>query len=84
MGCACEILGLNPLYMANEGRLVAFLPRGHAERAITVMLSQPPHAEAVLIGTVSTATSGLVTLKSRLDIARIVDHLSGEQLPRIC
>ena len=81
---ACEILGLDPLYVANEGRFVTFVPESHAERALDILRSQPRGAEAGLIGRVSAGTPGLVTLKSRLGVARVLDLLSGEQLPRIC
>lgn len=81
---ACEILGLDPLYVANEGRFVAFVSEAHAARALAIMGLQPIGAAAAVIGTVSAGTPGLVTLKSRLGVARVLDLLSGEQLPRIC
>jgi hydrogenase expression/formation protein HypE len=81
---ACEILGLDPLYVANEGRFAAFVPEAHAARALAIMRLQPVGAAAAVIGTVRAGTAGLVTLKSRLGVARVLDLLSGEQLPRIC
>lgn len=76
---ACEILGLDPLYVANEGRFIAFVPPEQVERAQAIM-GENTH----LIGTVQDDTSTRVTLRSAIGATRIVDMLSGEQLPRIC
>jgi len=81
---ACEILGFDPLYVANEGRFVAFIASRDAERALALMRSHPLGASAGLIGTVTMDPPGLVTMRSSIGAARIVDMLSGEQLPRIC
>ncbi len=81
---ACEILGFDPLYVANEGRFVAFVPAREAEQALDRMRAHPLGQQASIIGTVSTGNPGLVTMKSRIGATRIVDTLSGEQLPRIC
>lgn len=81
---ACEILGLDPLYVANEGRFVAFIPPRDLPRTLDLLRAHPLGAKATFIGTVSAGTPGLVTLKNRLGIARVLDLLSGEQLPRIC
>ncbi len=81
---ACEALGLDPLYVANEGKLVAFVPEKHAGRALERMRAHPQGAEAQVIGRVVEARAGRVILNSRIGVARIVDSLSGEQLPRIC
>ena len=81
---ACELLGLDPMYVANEGRFVCFVPRAEAEDALAVMRSQALGAEACRIGEVSVDPAGLVTLQSYIGVNRIVDMLSGEQLPRIC
>ncbi len=81
---ACEILGFDPLYVANEGRFVAFIPARDAERALSLLRAHPPCANACLIGAVTSAPLGLVTMRSRIGANRIVDMLSGEQLPRIC
>jgi hydrogenase expression/formation protein HypE len=81
---ACELLGLDPLYVANEGRLVAFVPEGDAERALEVMRSQAVSAGAVRAGTVYENASGIVTIRSRIGGHRVLNMLSGEQLPRIC
>ncbi len=81
---ACEILGFDPMYVANEGRFVAFVAPEHAEIALSSMRAHPLGAQACIIGSVSDDARGLVTLKSRIGASRIVDMLSGEQLPRIC
>lgn len=79
---ACEILGLDPLYVANEGRFVAFVAPQDAERALNILRDFSDNA--ALIGQVAEQPAGLVTLKSRIGAHRILDMLSGEQLPRIC
>ncbi|MGK7876537.1 MAG: hydrogenase expression/formation protein HypE [Xenococcaceae cyanobacterium] len=82
---ACEILGFDPLYVANEGRFIAFVPQAFAEQALKIMAAQD--AEACMIGRVTGTRSnsiGLVTMQSSIGATRILDMLSGEQLPRIC
>ena len=81
---ACEILGLDPLYLANEGRFVAFVPAAEADRALAILRSYPVCSGAVHIGTVGHDEDKLVTLRSRIGTRRILDMHSGEQLPRIC
>jgi len=81
---ACEILGLDPLYVANEGRFIAFIDPSYAEQALAIMRADPLGATAAIIGTVQEDKSGLVTMTSAIGASRIVDMLSGEQLPRIC
>ena len=81
---ACEILGLDPLYVANEGRFAAFVPAAEVERALHALREQAVSAAAVVIGRVTDNPGPLVTLKSRIGAQRVVDMLSGEQLPRIC
>lgn len=81
---ACEILGLDPLYIANEGRFAAFVKAEHAEKALAVMRQHPLGREAQLIGAVTDDVPAQVTLKSLIGAVRVVDMLSGEQLPRIC
>ena len=81
---ACELLGLDPLYVANEGRFVVFVPQADAERALELLRSQPVSAGATCIGTVQETPTRLVTLQSRIGGTRILDMISGEQLPRIC
>lgn len=81
---ACELLGLDPLYVANEGRFVCFVPEQMAERALARMRAHPLGGEAQIIGQVRADPPGLVTLTSAIGAERIIDMLSGEQLPRIC
>ncbi|MBI4327724.1 MAG: hydrogenase expression/formation protein HypE [Chloroflexi bacterium] len=81
---ACEILGLDPLYVANEGRFVAFVPARDSAKALELMRSHPLGQGACVIGVVTDESPGLVTLKSKIGARRILDLLSGEQLPRIC
>jgi hydrogenase expression/formation protein HypE len=81
---ACELLGFDPLYVANEGRFVAIVPAADADRALRVLQSFDVSAEVEMIGVVSDAPAGLVTARSRIGAMRLIDMLSGEQLPRIC
>jgi hydrogenase expression/formation protein HypE len=81
---ACEILGLDPLYLANEGRFVAFVPAEQADDALRILRAHPVSLTAGRIGAVSEFPAGLVTLQSRIGTKRILDMHSGEQLPRIC
>ena len=76
---ACEILGLDPLYVANEGRFVAFVAPKDAENALSILGDQ-----ARQIGVVGEQRDSLVTLRSAIGATRILDMLSGDQLPRIC
>src|SRR6185369_11417858 len=80
---ACEILGLDPLHVACEGRFVAFVPATDAARALAVMQADDAGTGARLIGTVQ-AGPPVVVLKTLLGSSRILDMPSGEQLPRIC
>ncbi len=80
----CEILGLDPLYVANEGRFAAFVPEVQAERALKVLRSVPVSSGAAYVGKVEERPKGTVVLRSRIGGNRVVDMLSGEQLPRIC
>jgi hydrogenase expression/formation protein HypE len=81
---ACELLGLDPLYVACEGRLVAFVAAADAERAIVTLRRLPGGQDAAVIGRCVDGTAGLVTLHTRLGARRSLDLLAGEQLPRIC
>ncbi len=81
---ACEILGLDPLHVANEGRFVAFVAQKDAGRAQKIIASFPDGAGAAVIGEVTAPVSAPVTMKSRIGSVRVLDMLSGEQLPRIC
>jgi hydrogenase expression/formation protein HypE len=80
----CEILGLDPLYLANEGKLVAVVPSSEAGAALAAMRAHPLGRDAVAIGGVCAGEPGLVTMRTFTGGARIVDMLVGEQLPRIC
>lgn len=81
---ACELLGLDPLHVANEGRFVAFVAARDAARALQILHSDTASAGATQIGTVTGQGEPLVTLKSVIGVNRILDMPSGEQLPRIC
>jgi len=81
---ACEILGFDPLYVANEGKVIAIVPEEAAEPVLQAMASHPLGRRAACIGKVVNAHPGIVTLRTRIGSTRIVDMLSGEQLPRIC
>jgi hydrogenase expression/formation protein HypE len=81
---ACEILGFDPLYVANEGRFIAIVPQAEAERAMEILSAHAVSEGASVIGRVTADQKGLVTLKSTIGATRVVDRLSGEQLPRIC
>ncbi len=81
---ACEMLGLDPLHVANEGRFVAFIAAQDAARALQILREARVSTNAALIGSVAEKSAPLVTLKSELGVSRILDMPSGEQLPRIC
>jgi len=81
---ACEMLGLDPLYVANEGKLVAIVAPGDAEKLLHAMLRHPLGQNAHIMGTVISEDPGLVVMRTTLGTTRIVDMLSGDQLPRIC
>jgi hydrogenase expression/formation protein HypE len=81
---ACEILGFDPLYVANEGRFVAFVPPEKAQQTLNLLRTHPLGTNAEIIGSVTGNGNGIVTMQSIIGADRIVDMLSGEQLPRIC
>jgi hydrogenase expression/formation protein HypE len=81
---ACEMLGLDPLQVANEGRFIAFVAAQDAARALQIVRQHAVSANASLIGRVIEKSAPLVTLKSAIGAGRILDMPSGEQLPRIC
>jgi hydrogenase expression/formation protein HypE len=81
---ACEILGLDPLYLANEGKLVAVVPPDAAPRVLAAMRAHPAGRAAAVIGEIAAAPCGMVVLRTGFGGERIVDMLVGEQLPRIC
>jgi hydrogenase expression/formation protein HypE len=81
---ACELLGLDPLYVANEGKLIAICPADQAEKLLNVMRAHPKGSDAAIIGDVVEDEHGFVTMETVFGGQRIVDWLAGEQLPRIC
>ena len=81
---ACELLGLDPLYIANEGKLVAVVAPEAADAALAALRAHPLGAEAAVIGTVQADEHRFVQMKTRFGGRRVVDWLSGEPLPRIC
>src|SRR6185437_4609562 len=81
---ACEILGLDPLYVANEGKLLAFVAAEETSTALAALRAHSLGAKAAIIGEVVDEHPGMVTMKTRVGGTRVVDMLSGEQLPRIC
>ena len=81
---ACELLGLDPLYCANEGKLLAVVPAERAEDALTALRSLPEGENAALIGRVTADFPGKLMIRTPLGGRRILQKLSGAQLPRIC
>ncbi|WP_317619743.1 hydrogenase expression/formation protein HypE [Streptomyces akebiae] len=81
---ACAILGLDPMYIANEGKLVAFVPRQHADAVLEAMRAHPLGADSVIIGEAVEDHPGMVVARTGLGGTRVVDLPMGEQLPRIC
>ena len=81
---ACELLGLDPLHVANEGKCVAIVSAEDAERGLAAMRGHPLGREAAVIGEVTGEHRGMLTLRTRMGGKRMLDLLSGEQLPRIC
>lgn len=84
VGAACEMLGLDPIYVANEGVLVAIVPATQANAALAVLRAHPLGASSRRIGEVVSRHSGMVVLRTALGGTRVVDLLPGDQLPRIC
>ncbi|MFG3162621.1 hydrogenase expression/formation protein HypE [Streptomyces sp. NPDC048232] len=81
---ACAMLGLDPMYVANEGKLVAFVPRDHADAVLAAMRAHPLGTEAAVVGEVVADHPGMVVARTGLGGTRVVDMPLGEQLPRIC
>ena len=81
---ACEMLGLDPLYVANEGKLIAIVDPDEAERVVNVMRTNPLGKDARIIGRVTESDAGWVSIRTALGTTRVVDMLAGDQLPRIC
>ncbi len=84
VAAACEMLGMDPIYVANEGKLVAIVAREGADELLAAMRSHPLGAKAAIIGEVISSHKGMVAARTSLGGTRIVDLLVGEQLPRIC
>jgi hydrogenase expression/formation protein HypE len=84
VAAACEMLGMDPIYVANEGKLIAIVAREGAEAVLGAMRSHPLGAKAAIIGEVTASHKGMVVARTALGGTRIVDLLVGEQLPRIC
>jgi hydrogenase expression/formation protein HypE len=81
---ACEMLGLDPLYVANEGKLIAIVDANQAENVLAAMRDHPLGRNAQRVGTVTESHPGWVSMRTVLGTTRIVDMLAGDQLPRIC
>jgi hydrogenase expression/formation protein HypE len=84
VGEACEILGIDPLQVANEGKLIAVVAPDSAERLVHVLKNEELGSDARIIGEVTEEHAGKVVMKTLAGAIRVVDMLSGEQLPRIC
>jgi hydrogenase expression/formation protein HypE len=84
VAAVCELLGLDPLYVANEGRLAAFVPAASADKVLEAMRRHPAAVGPARIGVATGSHAGVVELRVRFGGGRIVDLLSGEQMPRIC
>jgi hydrogenase expression/formation protein HypE len=84
VNAACEMLGLDPFYIANEGKLVAFVPEAEAEKVLESMHQNEFGKEAAIIGRVTEEHPGLVVAKTAIGSSRVVDLPAGELLPRIC
>ena len=84
VAAACELLGLDPLHVANEGRFIAFVAAGDADRALAILRRHEVSRGAAAIGAVRDGPAGQVSCRGPLGVDRAIDMLSGEQLPRIC
>jgi len=81
---SCELLGLDPLHVASEGRFIALVTAGQAERAVSLLRQHTVTSAAAIIGRVASGPVGQVSCRGPFGVERIVDMLNGEQLPRIC
>ena len=81
---ACEILGLDPLHIANEGKLVAIVPAEETDRALVALRAHPLGRDAAIIGAVQAEPVGMVLLRTGIGGSRVLDMLVGDPLPRIC
>ena len=84
VAAACELLGLDPLYVANEGKLICICAQQDAQGLLEVMRAHPLGREAAIIGEVVEDQNAFVQMQTRFGGSRVVDWLAGEQLPRIC
>lgn len=84
VAAACEVLGLSPLYIANEGRFVMFLPLEQAQRAVDILNKRNPETSPAIIGEVAPDRQSMVIARAALGTERVIDMFSGDQLPRIC
>jgi hydrogenase expression/formation protein HypE len=84
VAAACELLGLDPLYVANEGKLIGICPGDQAEAVLEAMRRHPQGQDAAIIGEVTDDPHGFIEMRTRFGGNRVVDWLAGEQLPRIC
>ena len=84
VNAACEMLGLDPFYIANEGKLVAFVPAAQADKILAVMKNNEYGKEAAIIGHVTEEHPGMVVARTAIGGSRVVDLPAGELLPRIC
>ena len=80
----CELLGFDPLYVANEGKLIAFVDADHAKEVLSVIQEDDHGKDASIIGEVVSDHCGKVVMQTRIGGTRIIDMLTGAQLPRIC
>jgi hydrogenase expression/formation protein HypE len=81
---AAELLGIDPLYLANEGKVIVIVPKEEAEKVLAIMQAHPYGKEAVIIGEVKPEPKGKVWMRTQLGSKRLIDMLAGEPLPRIC
>ena len=81
---ACELLGLDPLYVANEGKMICIVAGDDAERALSIMRAHPLGCSAAVIGRVVEDEHGFVQMQTGFGGNRVLDWMSSEQLPRIC
>jgi hydrogenase expression/formation protein HypE len=84
VAAACELLGLDPLYLANEGKLIAICPGDRAEQLLETMRRHPLGGQSAIIGQVVEDPYTLVQMETRFGGSRLVDWLAGDPLPRIC
>ena len=81
---ACEILGMDPVFVANEGKLLAIVPAPHADGILTAMRAHPRGRDAAIIGEVTASHPGMLVARTAIGAQRVIAMQIGEQLPRIC